>query len=146
MKESLFKKGRDRIRADAHFTKNEDTVSSFSDNYDEEKLLSHVMSELGALFSELKTGGFSKEELDITLSQRDTGFAICIKPQGRDLAINEVNLICRLAIQHGLSPRTVDGGVEILSSLPMLEASSIYAKVVTLLKERIDSTFSNETN
>lgn len=140
MKESLFKKNTDKIRAGARFAKNNAPVSKFSKDYDEDKLLSYITGELGSLFSGLKAGGLSKEELEISLSPHGERFSVCIKNRsGKQLGFNEVNLIFRLATELGLSPRTVDGGVEILSSLPMLEDASIYARALTLLREQIDN-------
>ena len=146
MKESLFKKNGNKIRTEAHFVKNDGPVSSLPESYDEEKLLALITSELGALFSKMRADGFSRSELEITVSSRVEGIAVSIKCKNRLLSINEINLICRLAIDHGLSPRIIDDGVEVISRIPMLESSNLYAKAALLLREEIDSSFYEETN
>ncbi len=139
MKDSFFKKKAVDIRADASFTKKETPVSSFSDENGEQLLKNRAISELRELFSCLGRDGISHEELELELAPRDGRLAVYITRRGkRPLGLNETNLIFRLAIEHGLSPRAVGGGVEILSSLPRLEDSKIYSRILVLLRESLN--------
>ena len=144
MKESVFKKNRDKVRTEAHFTKNDAPVSSFPGSFDKEKLVETIMRELGSLFSGLKSGGFSKDELEISLSQKDALFSVSIKHKGKDFSLGEINLICRLATDLGLSVRINGTSVEILAPIPMLEGASLYAEVLSLIRDEIDSTLSEK--
>ena len=82
MRESHFKKDQDKMHAGASFGKSDGPVSNFQNSYDGEKRLSHALTEFGRLFSELKTVGFSKEELQITLLPSPERFAVSIKRKG----------------------------------------------------------------
>ena len=141
MKESIFKKDKDKIHAGTNFTKNP-PVSSFLTIGSEEKLLSQAIGKLDELFSKLRAAGFSKEELEIVPSPSCERLTVRVKSRrGRCLSFGELNLICRIATDLGLTPRISDKEVEIFSPIAMLESANLYSKTVLLLREHIESSF-----
>lgn len=146
MRESHFKKDQDKMHAGASFGKSDGPVSNFQNSYDGEKRLSHALTEFGRLFSELKTVGFSKEELQITLLPSPERFAVSIKRKGdARLGFSEINLIFRIAVNLGLTPRTIEDGVEVFATPSMLESANLYSKALLLIRDCVDSSFSGET-
>ena len=133
------------MRADAHFTKDEAPVSNFSDDYENKSLLQHATEEVNALLLKLSSV-FTVGELDINFTLDGNRLVISImRANGVPLVLSELNLIFRIAVDLGLLARTVEGGIEVLSSLPMLEDANLYSRVLALLKDSIDGSFSENS-
>ena len=139
MKDSNFKKGAVKTRSSTHFTKSETPVSSFSIDFDGKELVSHAMEELSDFLSALRRSGFSQSTLEINPTPHGEQLSISImRRNGTPFNISEMNLICRLAVENGLSPRVTDGGVEVLYMLPKLVDANLYARVLALLREDLN--------
>ena len=139
MKDSIFRK-ESGIRASTSFTKKSGGVSKNSaTKHDSEELIRRATAELTELFSGIRRGGIDHGELDIELTEKQDEIVILIKKSGdRPLKIPEINIICRWALDMGLLTHTLDGGVEIISKIPRLEDTTVYARVLQLLREGLD--------
>ena len=139
MRDSTFKKGTAKMRSGTHFTKSDAPVSSFSGNFDGKELISRAMEELSAFLSGLRRSGFSEGRLKINITQCDEKIAISVTAgDGSRLGLSEINLICRLAVERGLSPHVIESGVEVIYSLPRLVDANLYSRVLALLRESVD--------
>ena len=142
MKDSLFRKRLFGAHSSADFTKDEAPVLSFDTDDDLEELKRHIAAELDGLFSKIRDSGFLREELELDLMPREKQLAVRItRSGGKPFKLAELNLIFRLAADAGLSPMTVRDGIEILSAIPRLEDSKLYAHILLQLRESFEDSF-----
>lgn len=131
MKETLFKKKNSELHSEADFTKKDGDVSSFCEN-NQSELLSEKAAALSALFSSFGQNLLTAKALSFIT--RDDAVAVVIKNKdGQPLDITEINLICRQATEMDFSTRITADGVEILTDLPRLADTKLYAGILALL-------------
>ena len=137
MKKSRAKRNPLFIHSSTDFTKKSKNVSGFSAFKGNSEPIDNVISELRELFSRLKRDGIERDKLELDVKPSDNKLFVLIYSKSEEhLTLSETNLIFRLAIELGLSPRVNENKIELAYTLPKID-SKLCARALALLRSEL---------